>query len=410
LSKEIGLVRRDTGDAPRETALPSAETRGTGLSRLAGVLQFGPFLAGAGTLAVIWGVGHEEITGASLIRNAAMFTWLFAIVLWCAVGVMRHAEALAHRLGEPRGTLILTLSAISIEVSIIAVMMVSGESAAPTLARDAMFSILLIILGGLVGFALLAGGFRHRIQVFNLEGARSFMVVLLPLATIALILPNYTLATEDATLSPEQGALFAAFTLLLYGIFLFMQTRRHREYFEQPETGKADTDATPRSGDRDSSHEPEIPMGSIPYHAFFLFLTLLPIPLLGHELDHVMELAVYEMGVPHGLKGVIVAALVLTPEGITAVRAAWHNQMQRAVNLMLGSALSTVSLTVPAVLAISLFTGHPIILGLDEENSVLLILTLLVSSLTFAGARTDMLKGAVHLLLFAVFIVLIIVP
>ena len=367
-----------------------------------------PSVLAMATLAVLWTVGHDwlEHPGEQLLRTAGLFVWLFAVILWCSVGVMRHADVLAHRLGEPFGALILTLSAVTIEVSIIAVIMLVGEDN-PALARDTMFAILMIILGGLVGVSLLAGGLRHHVQSYNLEGARFFLVVLLPLATITLILPNYTLSTADPTLTPLQGALFGSFTLLLYGEFLLMQTRRHREFFQGPD--EAPAHKTAHHPDQPLPAEP-VPLRSTPYHVILLIVTLVPIPLLAHEFAIIVEFGIFVLDLPPAIAGVLVATLVLTPEGLSAVKAALENQMQRAVNLLLGSALSTIGLTVPVVLIVSLVTGHPLILGLKEEDALLLVLTLLVSSLTFSGARTDMLKGAVHLLLFAVFIVLIIQP
>lgn len=366
------------------------------------------------TLVVLWTVGHDwlEHPGEQLLRTAGLFVWLFAVILWCSVGVMRHADMLAHRLGEPFGALILTLSAVSIEVSIIAVIMLVGEDN-PALARDTMFAILMIILGGLVGVSLLVGGLRHHVQSYNLEGARFFLVVLLPLATITLILPNYTLSTADPTLTPLQGALFGTFTLLLYGVFLLMQTRRHREFFQGPDEAPAHKTAPGQELPPPAEpivRMPQSPVRSTPTHVILLIVTLVPIPLLAHEFAIIVEFGIFQLDLPHAIAGVLVATLVLTPEGLSAVKAALENHMQRAVNLLLGSALSTIGLTVPVVLIISLATGHPLILGLKEEDALLLILTLLVSSLTFSGARTDMLKGAVHILLFAVFIVLIIQP
>jgi Ca2+:H+ antiporter len=363
------------------------------------------------SLAFLWTAGHDwlEHPGDQPLRTIALFVWLFGIILWCAVGVMRHAEVLAHRLGEPFGALILTLSAVSIEVSIIAVIMLVGEEN-PELARDTMFAILMIILGGLVGAALLAGGLRHRVQSYNLEGARFFLVVLLPLATITLILPNYTLSTADPTLTPLQGALFGLFTLLLYGVFLLMQTRRHREFFQGPEEHATAPHPAGQAPAEPILREPEIRQHSTPWHVVLLLVTLVPVPLLAHEFAIIVEFGIVVLDLPPAIAGVLVATLVLTPEGLSAIRAALDNQMQRAVNLLLGSALSTIGLTVPVVLIISLFTGQQLVLGLKEEDALLLILTLLVSSLTFSGARTDMLKGAVHILLFAVFIVLIIQP
>lgn len=366
-----------------------------------------PMIAGMVTLAAFFGIGPQRLTDlGNPVLAAFVFAGLFVVILWAAIGVMRHADHLAYHLGEPLGTLILTLAAISIEVSLIAALVLHGD-ANPTLARDTMFAVLMIIMNGLVGLALLVGALRHRLQDFNPEGARSFLAIILPLAVIAMVLPNHTLSSPEGTLTPSQGALFAMFTLFLYGIFLAVQTRRHRLYFQEPDTGMTvEETSEPTAGAMAEASERR----SIAYHGVLLFLTLLPVPLLAENLAVLVEGGIGMIGAPIAIAGVIIAALVLAPEGISAVHAAWENKLQRAVNILLGSALSTIALTIPAVVFLGLLTGHHIVLGLETENVVLIVLTLTLSMITFGGARTDVLKGAIHLVLFLVFIVLVIVP
>jgi Ca2+:H+ antiporter len=366
-----------------------------------------PMLVGMATLALSFGIGTGRLTDVgSALQAGLVFAWLFVVILWAAIGVMHHADHLALRLGEPLGTLVLTLSAVSIEVSLIAALALHGAEN-PTIARDTMFAVLMIILNGLVGIALLVGALRHHLQDFNPEGTRSFLAIIMPLAVVSMVLPNHTISSPEGTLTPAQGALFAMFTLLLYGVFLAVQTRRHRFFFEERknETAPAQT-AEPNIGAIAEGSERR----STLYHAVLLFLTLLPVPLLAENLAVVVEDGIVRLGAPIALAGVIIAALVLAAEGMSAVNSAWRNKLQRAINLMLGSALSTIAVTIPAVVFLSLFTGHNIILGLETRNVVLLLLTLTLGMITFGGERTDMLKGAVHLVLFLVFIVLVIQP
>jgi Ca2+:H+ antiporter len=366
-----------------------------------------PMLVGMGTLALFFGIGPQRLTDVGHPALAGLvFAWLFVVILWAAIGVMRHADHLASRLGEPLGTLVLTLSAVSIEVSLIAALALHG-SENPTLARDTMFAVLMIILNGLVGIALLVGALRHHLQDFNPEGTRSFLAIIMPLAVVSMVLPNHTISSPEGTLTAAQASLFAMFTLLLYGVFLAVQTRRHKLFFQERQGGKAVEEALePCVGAITEGAQQR----STLYHSVLLFLTLLPVPLLAENLAVVVEDGIVKVGAPIGLAGIIIAALVLAPEGLSAVHSAWNNKLQRAINLMLGSALSTIAITIPAVVFLGLFTGHHIVLGLDTRNVVLLLLTLTLSMITFGGDRTDMLKGAVHLVLFLVFIVLVIAP
>jgi Ca2+:H+ antiporter len=338
----------------------------------------------------------------SAIKSVALFVWLFTVIAWCAFGVVEHAEHLAELLGEPLGTLILTLSIIIIEVALIAAVMLTSD-VSPTLGRDTMFALLMIILNGVVGLALLVGGIRHREQEYNLQGAAAFFALIVPLSVIALVLPNFTRSTQEPSLAGVQAFFFAVFTILLYGVFLAIQTVRHRGFFVDPQHVPAVVNTQHESHEQSSLSE-------IGGHTLLLILTVLPIVLLAKQLAKVVDHGIAVLGAPAALGGVLIALIVFTPEGLSALRAALANQLQRAVNLCLGAALSTIALTVPAVLGIGLITGQPVILGLNSTETTLLAVTLALSMVTFSGSRTTVLEGAVHLVLFLVYIVLIFSP
>ncbi len=370
-----------------------------------GMQQFGPMVAAWLVFAAATALGHDVMAHSTLPVSMLLLAALFAAILWGAIGVMRHAEAVAHELGEPLGTLVLTLSAITVEVALIISVMMVGD-ADPTLARDTMFAVVMIIVNGLLGVALLVGGFRHRQQVYNLEGARSFLVVLTPLAVCALVLPNFTTSSERATLSFAQGVTLGIITLFLYGVFLALQTSRHRSFFAEAaaEVGGGHGPLPP------GAHVAQASRATVLRHALFLLLTIIPVALLAHDMALVLDKVDRELGVPSAMTGVIIAVLILAPEGMAALRAAWMNHLQRSVNILLGSSLSTIGMTVPAVLAVGYLIGHDIVLGLEDSHVMMLVLTLIVTGLTFGTAKTDMLKGAVHLALFGVYLMLVLVP
>lgn len=344
-------------------------------------------------------------------KTIVLFLWLFATMVWCAFGVVRHADSLAEMLGEPYGTLILTLAVIAIEVSTISAIMLHGENQ-PALARDTMFAVLMIILNGMVGLALLLGGLRHREQHYNLQGAKAFLAVLVPLSVLSLILPVFTVSTELPDFTPAQAIYIAVITIFLYGVFLMIQTVRHTGHFMQPgKRGQPGSGAPDPLIHDESARAHELhELRSITYHAVLLVLTMLPVVLLSKKLAVFVDYGVETMGAPAALGGLIVAALVLAPEGLGALRAALANQLQRSVNILLGSALATISLTVPAVLMIGLLIGRNVELGLDPVEMIMLLLTLAVSTLSFTGGRTNILQGAIHLVLFFTYIVLIFNP
>jgi len=335
---------------------------------------------------------------------ALMFVWLFATILWAALKVVQHADCLAVELGEPYGTLILTLSVISIEVLMISALMLSGDNN-PTLARDTMFAVVMIVLNGMVGLTLLLGALRHGEQRYNLQGANAYLSVIIPLAMLSLLLPDMTISTSTPTLTGFQSAFLIVMSIALYGTFLAIQTSRHRGYF---------ADETPPTGDVPGAVQPPAHRGPaphpVPVHALLLAAYLVPVVLLAKKLAIPIDHGIEVLGLPSALGGFIVAALVLTPEAVGAVRAALANRLQRAVNIFLGSVLATIGLTVPAVLTVSLITGKTVALGLQDADVIMLAATLLVSVVTFSAQRTYLLQGVVHLILFLAYLMLIFAP
>jgi Ca2+:H+ antiporter len=341
---------------------------------------------------------------SSALRAAGLFLWLFAIILWCSFGVVEEADYVAGLLGEPLGTLVLTLSIVIIEVALIAAVALSGE-AVPTLGRDTMFAVLMIVLNGVVGVALISGGLRHHEQAYNLQGAVAYLAVIIPLSVIALILPSFTKAVPIGSLTTTQAVFFSLFTVLLYGIFLAIQTGRHRGFFVEPhnDTESVATVSTPQE-------RRAVSFGVLGRHTLLLVITILPIVLLAKQLAKLIDYGIAVLGAPPALGGVLIALIIFTPEGIATLRAALNNQLQRSINLSLGASASTIGLTVPAILCIGLATGKTMVLGLDPTGMTLLALTLVLSTLTFSGLRTTVLEGAVHLVVFLVYIVLIFSP
>ena len=327
-----------------------------------------------------------------------LFCSLFGIMLWLAFNVVRHADCLAVILGEPYGTLILTISVISIEVILISAVMLTGENN-PTLARDTMFSLLMIVLNGMTGLTLLVGALRYGEQVYNLKGASAYLGVIIPLAGLGIVLPRYTTSAPGGEVSPLMAVYLIIMSIALYGVFLAIQTLRHRSYFEQP--------ASPLDESTDDSHHGDLQVRSLGYHALLLPLTMLPIVLLSKKMAVLVDHGIETLGAPQALGGFRVAILVLSPEGMAAVRAALANRLQRTMNIALGSALSTIGLTIPAVLVVGLLTGKTVELGLETPEIYLLLITLLVAIVNFQSERTNVLHGFVHVILFVTYIVLI---
>lgn len=337
--------------------------------------------------------------GVANLAVGIAFAAFFVGALLAAIYATHHAEHLALRFGEPYGTLMLTLSAISLEIAtVVTVMLHNADN--PAFGRDTMFSVVMIVLNGIIGVALLVGGICHHEQTYNLRGAKAFLSLLIPLATLALIWPDFTISSGVGTLSLVQKLFLLVMSLLLYAAFLVIQTRTHTNFFVAEGEGEA-MDQTPLRPD---------PPHRWPWHALLLLVYLVMVVLLAKLFALPLETGVHRLRLPATLAGFVVAILVLAPEGIAAIRAARFNQMQRAMNVGLGTALSTVALTVPAILLIDLFLGRTAVLGLSPANMMMLVLTFGVSILTLGSGRTNAMQGLVHLLLFLAYVVLLFSP
>ncbi|WP_411196784.1 calcium:proton antiporter, partial [Rhizobium sp.] len=323
-----------------------------------------------------------------------VFAWLFAAVLGSALSVVRHADHLAERLKEPYGTLILTLAITSIEVMAISAVMLHGENN-PTLARDTLFAVVMIILNGMVGLSLLLGAWRRPEQQHNLQGANAYLGVIVPLATLSLVMPTFLAGPDGQHPSAARQLILGVISVGLYATFLFLQTGRHRDYFAD------DTDRHEPRGGHVPHHGPVWP------HAILLVAYMGPVVFLVEQLARPIDYIIETLHAPTAFGGVVMAVLVATPEAISAVRASIANNLQRSVNIFLGSVLSTIGLTVPAMLVVSQLYGHPVTLGLEHGDLVMLLLTLAVSIITFASGRTHLMQGAVHLVLFLAYVLLI---
>jgi len=336
---------------------------------------------------------------ATALDQSALLITLLAIIctviLIAAIAIVRHADVLAQRLGEPAGTLLLTLAVTGLEVCMVAFVMSTGADK-PTLARDTMFAVVMLVLNGFMGLALLLGGLRHREQPYNLQSANAFLVMILPLTVLGLVMPNYTRATLGPTLSIFQMVFLSLMSVGIYGVFLFVQNRRHRGFFMMPdEVTDADTA-------EDTHHSSRSTM----FHATMLGLYGVPLVLLAKQLATPLDAVVFKLGAPPALGGFVMALLVLTPESVAAIRSALANRLQRSVNILLGSVLASIGLTIPLVITVVLVTQQTLVLGLDGIDTVMLLLTLVTSMLTFSVPRTNVLLGCVHLLLFGAYFML----
>jgi Ca2+:H+ antiporter len=322
--------------------------------------------------------------------GAAMIATVFAAVY--------HAEVVAHRVGEPFGTLVLALAVTIIEVALIVSIMMAGKGDTAGLARDTVFAAVMIVCNGIVGLCLLSGGVRHHEQGFQVAGANAALAVLAALTTLTLVLPNFTTSAAGPVFSTSQLVFSGVISLVLYGSFVFIQTIRHRDYFLPDEDGNEEAHAPPPSG--------RAALAS----AGLLLASLVAVVGLAKVLTPIVEEGVAQAGAPKTVVGIIIAALVLLPEGLAALRAARLNRLQTSMNLALGSALASIGLTIPAVAVVSIVLGQPLALGLGVKEEILLALTLLVGVITLGTGRTTVLQGIVHLVIFAAFLFLAVVP
>lgn len=330
-------------------------------------------------------------------ETGRVFFFLALPFLFAAVfSAVHHAETVAHRIGQPFGALVLALAVTLIEVSLIVSVLLSSPGGESAVARDTVFAAIMIVLNGIVGLCLLVGGVRHHAQGFQPQSAAAALGVLGTLAVLALILPNYTKAEPGPVYAPAQLGFVAVVSLALYGLFLYVQTVRHRDAF---------IDAADEGGGH----------GPMDRRGFLTGLGCLPIALLGvvllaEVLSHQVEIAIQKAGLPEALVGVAIALVVLMPEGVASTRAAKANRLQTSLNLALGSALASLCLTIPTVAIISLALGQTLILGLEAEHIVLLVLSLFMATLSLASGRTTILQGGIHLVIFGAFLTISAIP
>ncbi|MDT8439855.1 MAG: ionic transporter y4hA [Wenzhouxiangellaceae bacterium] len=337
---------------------------------------------------------------AIMQHEAGLATWLIVLlvpVLFVAVfAAVHHAETVAHRLGQPFGSILLALAVTVIEVSLIVSLLLSAPEGESAVARDTVFAAIMIVLNGILGASLLLGGIRHHRQTLQPQSATAALGVLATLAILALVLPNYTLAVPGPVYAPAQLIFVTVVSLALYGFFLYSQTVSHRDDYAEPDQA-------------DHIHV------VVDQRAFRIALILLPLALvavvlMAESLADPVAFGIARAGLPEGLVGVAIAMVVLLPEGVASLRAARENRLQTSMNLALGSALASLCLTIPTVAMISVFMGQNLILGLDAEHIVLLLLSLFMATLTLATGRTTSLQGGIHLVIFGAFLTLSAIP
>ncbi len=327
---------------------------------------------------------------------------LAAALIGTVLAAVHHAEVVAHKLGEPYGTLLLAVAITVIEVALIISLMLTGGEETAALARDTVFAAVMIIVSGIVGLCLLIGGIFHKEQEFKLHGANAALTTLAAIAVMTMILPNYTTTNVGPIYSASQLAFIALVSLVLYGTFVFVQVKRHRNYF----LDASDNDEPVQAINTNTS----IASKAMYLSGGMLLVCLVAVVLLAKSLAPSIESSVAWLGAPHQLVGVIIASIILLPEGLAAVKAAKRNLFQTSLNLALGSALASIGLTIPAVAVLSLITGWTLVLGIDMKSTILLLLALFVSALSLVTGRTNVLQGVILLVIFAVYLFLTVIP
>lgn len=362
---------------------PSSPTRPFGLPLWSVV---GPFAGLAGLI-----LGQPTSLAPALLVGL-----LLAVAIMAAV---YQAEVLAHYLGEPYGTLVLALAVTVIEVSLIVSIMLSEGAQAQALARDTLIAAIMITINGFIGLCLIAGGRRYLELSYTQSGVSAALAMLATLSVLTLVLPNYTTSAPGAFYSDQQLVFVAVISLVIYATFVGAQTIRHRNYFLHKIEGA-----------NDHAHEAPVTQSKAVAAAVMLLVALVAVVFLAKGLSPTIEAAVAAMGAPRALVGIIIAGLVLAPEGFAAVRAARANRVQTSLNLAIGSALATIGLTIPAVAMVALMLGLDLELGLSMRTTVLLALTLLVATLTLSRGRVTMIQGVIHLVIFATYLFTTVVP
>ena len=337
--------------------------------------------------------------------NLLSQTWFIVLMSITLIGAVlsavHHAEVIAHRTGEPFGTLVLALSVTIIEVALIVSMMLSGHEGSEFIARDAIFATVMIIINGVIGLCIFVGGLQHHELVFRNEGTNSMLAVLTALATFILVMPLVTTSTPGPDFTKSQLAFAGVASFTLYIAFLFFQTVSHRDYY-LPKDKEKKTDV--------HAHAQKPSNVKTAVSAALLLISLIAVVGLAKMLSPAIEAGVAAAGAPKTIVGIAIALLVLMPESFAALRAATANRLQSSLNLALGSALASIGLTIPAVAAIAIFFDLPLSLGISNLNMTLMYLSFFIGALTLAIGRTTLLQGVVHLIIFFEYLFLSLVP
>ncbi|MCL6733709.1 calcium:proton antiporter [Streptomyces neyagawaensis] len=324
------------------------------------------------------------------------------VLAGAVLSAVHHAEVVAHRVGEPFGSLVLAVAVTIIEVALIVTLMADGGDKSSTLARDTVFAAVMITCNGILGLCLLVGSLRHGLAVFNPEGTGAALATVATLATLSLVLPTFTTTKPGPEFSTAQLTFAALASLLLYGLFVATQTMRHRDYF-LPITRQGEVITSDDHAEAPTARTAAVSLG-------LLGLALVGVVGLAKGVSPTIESGVQAAGLPHAVVGVVIALLVLLPETIAALRAARRDRVQTSLNLALGSAMASIGLTIPAVALASLWLSGPLVLGLGATHMVLLALTVVVASLTVVPGRATPLQGGVHLVIFAAYLELAVTP
>ena len=350
--------------------------------------KFSPILVGLFLLLLI----NISITGPISL-------FAFVVMMIAVVASVHHAEVIAHRLGEPFGTLVLALAVTVIETAMIVSIMFTDKSNSAALPRDTIYSAVMIICNGVVGLCLLIGGLHHKEQLFRIEGTGSGFAALATLSILVLVMPLYTISSPEGTYTSSQLLYVALSSLALWLVFVFIQTIRHRDYF------------LPSENTHDEGVHAIPPSNFQAWLSFFLMaLSLLCVVGLAKLLSPAISSLVVSIGAPKSVVGIIIALIVLLPETWAALRAATANRLQTSMNLAIGSALASIGLTIPLVIVFAVIFNFDLMLGLDSKDVLLLALTFLVGSITLGSGKTNVMQGAIHLVLFTSFLFLTLVP
>jgi Ca2+:H+ antiporter len=322
-----------------------------------------------------------------------------AALLAAVISAVHHAEVIAHRTGEPLGTFVLALAVTVIEAALVISIMLAGGINDATVARDTVYAAVMIICNGVVGICLLLGGIRHVQQSFRIEGTGSGLAALATLSTLVLVAPTLTISAPVGAYTHAQLVFVALSSLTLWLVFVFIQTVRHRDYF-LPDA----------SSDDESIHAPPPGIRAVWTSSALLIVSLVGVVGLAKVLSPGLERAVVELRAPRSIVGILIAMIVLLPETVAAVRAARANRFQTSMNLAFGSAMASIGLTIPVVVAAAVALHLPLTLGLGPMDIALLALTFVVGSITLGSGRTNIMQGAIHLVIFAAFLILTLVP